>query len=71
MIVFGSESDSFVGRYAPTNHGNTVGVTSPPHPLHQFDTAGDKTMLNDPVSPSNDIPDFKEKVQAIHACKSL
>lgn len=56
IIVFGSEPDSYFGRFGPTYYGNTVGIVGAQHRRHQptqapFEMTGDKTILTDSAAP--------------------
>ncbi|KAF1800529.1 hypothetical protein V8B55DRAFT_1535285 [Mucor lusitanicus] len=50
VIVFGSEPESYVGRFAPAHYGNSVGIVhhqhAPQHP-QPYEMTGDKTILTD------------------------
>ncbi|KAI9270254.1 hypothetical protein EDC94DRAFT_598580 [Helicostylum pulchrum] len=59
VLVFGSEADSYFGKYAPKYYGNTVGIVAPHNqPLQaqqssqpQYEMTGDKTILTDSAAP--------------------
>jgi hypothetical protein len=125
VIVFGSEPESYVGKFAPSCYGNSVGIVGQTHQTNnnlqaqqqqqqhqqQYEMTGDKTILpdsttapysnspnntyqqyntspipvnnntvnrsmtNTPVEPISEMPqpnnvvEYREKVQALHACK--
>lgn len=80
-MIFGSDPESYIGRYGPCHYGNTVGVH------HSHEGIGEKTINMDPApagiaeqhSPTINNPpneptqpspvEYREKVQALHACK--
>lgn len=55
MFIFGSESDSYFGRFGPTYYGNAVGISQQPQcqqqPAAQYEMTGDKTALTDSAAP--------------------
>ncbi|KAI9357729.1 hypothetical protein BD770DRAFT_456659 [Pilaira anomala] len=62
VIVFGSESDSYFGKYSPKYYGNTVGVVTPHQTSQQslqqphFERTGDKTILTDSAATATAAP---------------
>jgi hypothetical protein len=120
VIIFGSEPESYIGKFAPSYYGNSVGIVGQMHQTNnnlqatpqqqqqpqQYEMTGDKTILPDsntaynspnnthqqqqyntspipttanrsmtPVEPVSETPrpnnvvEYREKVQALHACK--
>ncbi|CAO3607749.1 unnamed protein product [Mucor hiemalis] len=53
---FGSEPDSYFGKFGPAYYGNTVGIVGTQQRRHQptqapFEMTGDKTILTDSAAP--------------------
>ncbi|CAO3677414.1 unnamed protein product [Rhizopus stolonifer] len=79
VMIFGSDPESYIGRYGPCHYGNTVGVH------HSHEGIGEKTINMDPApaviseqhspvinnppnEPTQPSPvEYREKVQALHA----
>ena len=54
--MFGSEQDSYLGRYGPAYYGNTVGIVGTQQRHYQpsqapYEMTGDKTILTESAAP--------------------
>ncbi|KAI8071121.1 SH3 domain-containing protein, partial [Gilbertella persicaria] len=78
-IVFGSEKESRIGKYAPSQYGNTVGIVGQQYEMTAKTDSPEHNRVASPTHPATVEPnmtsseiappnfEYREKVQALHA----